>query len=126
MIDIGILVTIAIFVLTLIGTLLTMIYRSHQEQIKQIQIKLDIYETKLAAEAVARVNQYDGSFARVYTRIEDVEQELHKLAISTQQQIGDLNTTVAGFGGTYVPRSEINQLRDEIHSLDLHSRGRKL
>ena len=120
-IDISVLVTIIIFVLSLIGALIMMLYRVQQDHLKQLQLSIDACEAKLAAESAARVAQYDGSLSKVYSRIEDVEMEAHRTAISTQQQLGDLNTTVAGFGGTYVPRSELNQLRDEIHS-----RGRKI
>lgn len=115
-IDIGTLVTITLAVLALIGTLLGMLYKAQQDNLKHTQARLDTCEAKIDNETAVRVEQHNEATVRLYARIEDVERELHRSEVSVQQQLGDLNTTVAAFSGAYAPRSELNQLRDEVHA----------
>ena len=118
--DTGTIVTVVLFVLAFIGALLGLIYRAQQDTIRQMQVKLTEFDIKLDAETATRITQHDEAAIRLYERVERIETEQHRLEMATQQQLGDLNTTVASFSGTYAPRNELNQLREEIHA-----RGRK-
>lgn len=112
-IDLGLLVTVTLFVLSFIGALLMLIYRTHAVGVQRLQDKLDALGELLTAETAARVAKHDESFARVYARVEIVERDMHRVEVSTKKQISDLEVTTAGFGSSYVTRRELEQVREE-------------
>jgi hypothetical protein len=113
-IDVGVLVTIALALLGFIGALLTLIYRAHTGSVQRLQDKLDALEKSLAEEKDARIRKHDESMSRAYLRVETVERELHRVEVSAQKQISDLEVTTVGFGSTYATRRELEQLREDL------------
>ncbi len=125
-IDTGVLVTICIFVLGVIGTLLTIIYKMNTGALKSLgdridkveekvdtrasEVKMSELDKKLDGEIAARNKKHDDAFTRVYGRIETLEKDQHKIELSSQKQISDLEVTVASFGSVYATKRDVENI----------------
>jgi len=122
-IEMGVLVTIVLAVLGLIGALIGLLYKMHTGTIRDISRRVEKLETtelvgvqkKLDDEIAARNKKHDEAFTRVYGRIETLEKDVHRVEINAQKQLSDLEITTASFGGTYATRRDVEQLRDDLH-----------
>jgi hypothetical protein len=109
----GDVITIVIFALTCLGGLMGLIYRLHTSTVKVLEDKIAAADKKIDDEKAERIRKHDETYARVFTRLETVEKDAHRIEISTQQQVSDLEITTAGFGSIYATRRELENLRDE-------------
>lgn len=111
-IDVNILVAVSTGLLGVIGWLIAKIVGHYEKKladtkgsVTKLHTRLDdeikVLNARLDAEAAQRVHQHDTSIERVFISVDGVKRD-----------VNDLNITVAGIGGIYATRDEVNRLRD--------------
>jgi hypothetical protein len=109
----GDLIIIVLAVLGFIGALLGIIYRLHSSTVDKLEAEIAAANKKIDDEVKERIRKHDDTYARVFTRLETVEKDAHRIEVATQKQVSDLEVTTAGFGAIYATRREFESLRDE-------------
>jgi hypothetical protein len=109
----GDLIAIVSIVLGLIGTLLGIIYRLHTTTVRELKDEIAGVNKKIDDEVKERTRRHDETYIRVFTRLEVVEKDAHRIEVATQKQVSDLEVTTAGFGSIYATRRELENMREE-------------
>jgi hypothetical protein len=111
-IDVNVLIAIATGLLGLVGWLISKIVGHYEKKLADAKASVTKLHTRLDEvakqlgdrldkETEQRVQQHDASVERIFISIDSVKRD-----------VNDLNVTVAGIGGIYATRDEVNRLRD--------------